>query len=48
MYMSGSRKFRKFCQRASNFDNVFSFYFFLVDKGSGHPNTNLSGPSSAR
>ena len=32
-----------FCQRGSNFDNVF-----LVDEGREDPNTTISGPSSAR
>ena len=43
--MSGSRKF---CQRGSNFDNVFFFFFFLVDEGREDPSTTISGPSSAR
>ena len=34
---------RKFCQRGSNSDNVF-----LVDERRMDPNTNNSGPSSAR
>ena len=38
--MRGSRKF---CQRGSNFENVF-----LVDEGCDEPNTTISGPSSAR
>ena len=40
IYMCGSRKF---CQRVSNFDNVF-----LVDEGRKDPNTTISGLSSAR
>ena len=32
----------KFCQK------VFSFKFFLVDKGREDTNTSISGPSSAR
>ena len=24
------RESRKFCQRGSNFDNIFLFYFFLI------------------
>ena len=51
LVMKGSRKF---CQRGSNFDNVF--FPFLVDRGWGggggggvkDPNTTISGPSSAR
>ena len=39
--MRGSRKF---CQRGSNFDNVF-FYLF---RGEIDANTIISGPSSAR
>ena len=39
-YMCGSRKF---CQRESNFDNVF-----LVDEGRENPSATISGPSSAR
>ena len=39
--MRGSRTF---CQRGSNFDNVF----FLVDEGRKDPNTTINGPSSAR
>ena len=35
---------RKFCQRGSDFDNVF----FLVDEGRDDPNTTISGPTSAR
>ena len=38
--MRGSRKF---CQRESNYDNVF-----LVDDAKEDPNTTISGPSSAR
>ena len=38
--MSGSRKF---CKGESNCD-----IFFLVDEGREDPNTNISGPSSAR
>ena len=37
--MRGSRKF---CQRGSNFDNVF-----LVDEGREDPSNTISGPSSA-
>ena len=39
--MRGSRKF---CQRRSNFDNVF----FKVDEGREGPSPTLCGPSSAR
>ena len=39
--MRGSRKF---CQRGSNFDNVF----LKVDEGREDPSPTLSGPSSAR
>ena len=39
--MRGSRQF---CQRGSNFDNVF-FFSFLVDEGRKDPNTTISGPS---
>ena len=37
------REFRKFCQRGSNYDNVFFFVFFfgLVDKGREDPNTTV-------
>ena len=48
------RRSRKFCQRGSNFDNVFFFFFFFfggggVDKGREDPNTTIiNGPSSAR
>ena len=41
------RGFRNSCHRASNFDNVFSF-FFLVDERGDNQNTTKSGPSSAR
>ena len=34
---------RKFCQRGSNFDDVF-----LVDEGWVDPNSTISGPSSTR
>ena len=40
--MRGSREF---CQRGSNFDNV---YYFLVDEGREDPNTTKSGPSWTR
>ena len=40
-HMRGSRKF---CQRGSNFDNVFCF-IFLVDEGREDPSTTISGPS---
>ena len=40
--MRGSRKF---CQRVSNFGDVF---FLLVDEGIEDPNTAKNGPSSAR
>ena len=44
--MRGSRKF---CQRGSNFDNVFLFFFLhVIDEGREDPNTTISGPSSAR
>ena len=42
--MRGSRKF---CQRGSNFDNVFCFVVFLVDEEREDPSTTISGPSSA-
>ena len=44
--MRGSRKF---CQRGSNFENVFFLFCFsfLVDKGREDPNTTISVPSSA-
>ena len=42
VYMRGSRKF---CQRGSNFDNVFYFKF---DEGRKGPNNTISGPSTAR
>ena len=38
---------RKFCQRGSNFDNVFFFLFFFFE-GRKDQNTTISGPSSAR
>ena len=39
---------RNFCQRGSNFDNVF-FFFVLVDERRDDQNTRTkSGPSSAR
>ena len=37
--MSGSRKF---CQRGSKFDNIFSF--LLVDEGIEDPNFTVNGP----
>ena len=37
--MRGSRKF---CQRGSNFDNVF-FFLSLVDERKRDPNTTISG-----
>ena len=40
-HMRGSRKF---CQRGSNFDNVF----FQFDEGRKDTNTTISGPSTAR
>ena len=40
---------RTFCQRWSNFDNVFFFSFiFLVDERSKDLNTTISGLSPAR
>ena len=39
-FMRGSRKF---CQRGSNFDNIF-----LIDEGREDLNTTISRPSSAR
>ena len=39
--MRGSRKF---CQRGSNFDHVFFFCLFSVDKGREDSNTAISGP----
>ena len=36
-HMHGSRTF---CQRGSNFDNVF-FFFFLADEGKGDPNATI-------
>ena len=39
------RRSRKFFQRGSNFDYVYSF---LVDKGREDSNITISGPSSAR
>ena len=42
--MSGSRKF---CQRGSKFDNVF-FFFFLVVEGLEDSNITKNVPSSAR
>ena len=43
------RRSRKFCQRGSNFDNVFFFYcfFFLVDEVREDPNITISRPSLA-
>ena len=38
------RRSRKFCQRGSDFDNVF----FSVDEGRDDPNTTISGPTSDR
>ena len=50
--MRGSRKF---CQRGSNFDNVFFFIYFFFLGGRGlvyeereDPSTTINGPSSAR
>ena len=49
--MRGSRKF---CQRGSNYDNVFFFFFFfflffvLFDGGREDPSTTINGLSSAR
>ena len=37
----------KFCQRVSDFD-VFFCFFFLVDEGRDNPNATISGPTSAR
>ena len=39
---------RKFCQRVSDFDNVFLCFFFSVDEGRDDPNTTISGPTLAR
>ena len=41
-------RIKKFCQRGSNFDNVFFVLFFLIDEGREDPSTTISGPSSAR
>ena len=41
--MQGSRKF---CQRGSNFANVF-FFFFLVYEGVEDPTVTINGPSLA-
>ena len=35
------RRFRKLCQRGSNFDNILS----LVDEGRENQNTTISGPT---
>ena len=43
--MRGSRKF---CQRGSNFDNVFLFFLHVIDEGREDPITTISGLSSAR
>ena len=38
-----------FCQRGSDFDNVFFVVvFFLVNEGRDDPNTTISGPTSTR
>ena len=44
-HMPGSRKF---CQRGSNFDNVFFLFVFQVDDGEEDPNTTINRPSLAR
>ena len=45
--MRGSRKF---CQKRSNFDNVFFFFlsFFYDDEGNEDLSSTISGPSSGR
>ena len=42
--MRGSRKF---CQRGSNFDNVFFCFRFYFDEGRKDPNNAFYGPSTA-
>ena len=43
--MRGSRKF---CQRGSNFNNVFvRFFYIFFDEGRKDPNKTISGPSLA-
>ena len=48
-YIFTMRGSRKFCQRRSNFDNVFCLFWgaFLVDEEREDPNTTISGQSSA-
>ena len=33
-----------FCQKGSNFDNIFFVFIFLVDEGREDPNTVISWP----
>ena len=41
------RRSRKFCQRGSNYDNVFFVVFLVYEGRADHKNTN-SGPPSTR
>ena len=44
--IKGMRRSRKFCQRGSNFDNVF--FFFQVDDGREDPKKHCKRAISAR